>query len=233
MAPWTTLTELFERFTHPGAHAGNLREEELRLAAAALLVHATAIDGEVAPEERRKLRALLQTHFGLGDDETRRLIREAEVREHDAVDLYRFTSVLCAQLDQEGRKQIIEMLWEIAMADRVVHEFEFEPRLAGGRAAWGLRPRSRAVAEDGRKSAWPGGRELGDDEPQATHLASFALTTSPTLRPSNSNGSPSQRMRGNVTKKERRPKPTPSEVGELVRLLWLPVRIGRLRLSVC
>ena len=160
MAPWTTLTELFERFTHPGAHAGNLREEELRLAAAALLVHATAIDGEVAPEERRKLRALLQTHFGLGDDETRRLIREAEVREHDAVDLYRFTSVLCAQLDQEGRKQIIEMLWEIAMADRVVHEFEVEPRLAGGRAAWGLRPRSRAVAEDGRKSAWPGGREL-------------------------------------------------------------------------
>ena len=118
MPPWTTLTELFERFTHPGAHAGNLREEELRLAAAALLVHATAIDGEVAPEERRKLRALLQTHFGLGDDETRRLIREAEVREHDAVDLYRFTGVLCAQLDQEGRKQIIEMLWEIAMADR-------------------------------------------------------------------------------------------------------------------
>jgi uncharacterized tellurite resistance protein B-like protein len=77
MASWTTLTELFERLTHPGAHAGNLREEELRLAAAALLVHALAIDGEVANEERRKLNALLQTHFGLGDDETRRLIREA------------------------------------------------------------------------------------------------------------------------------------------------------------
>ncbi len=117
MASWTTLTELFERLTDPGAHAGNLREEELRLAAAALLVHATAIDGEVATEERRKLKALLQTHFGLGDDEARRLIREAKVRDHDAVDLYRFTSVLCAQLDQDGRKQIIEMLWEIAMAD--------------------------------------------------------------------------------------------------------------------
>ena len=132
MASWTTLTELFERLTHPGAHAGNLREEELRLAAAALLVHALAIDGEVANEERRKLKALLQTHFGLGDDEARRLIREAIVRDHGAVDLYRFTSVLCAQLDQDGRKQIIEMLWEIAMADLVVHEFEFEPRLAGG-----------------------------------------------------------------------------------------------------
>jgi uncharacterized tellurite resistance protein B-like protein len=125
MASWTTLTELFERLTHPGAHAGNLREEELRLAAAALLVHATAIDGEVATEERRKLKALLQTHFGLGDDQARQLIREAIVREHGrAVDLHRFTSVLCAQLDQDGRKQIIEMLWEIAMADCVVHEFE-------------------------------------------------------------------------------------------------------------
>ena len=119
------LTELFERLTHPGAHAGNLREEELRLAAAALLVHAMAIDGVVATEERRKLKALLQTHFGLGDDEARRLIREAIVREPGAaVDLHRFTSVLCAQLDQDGRKQIIEMLWEIAMADCVVHEFE-------------------------------------------------------------------------------------------------------------
>jgi len=124
MGPWTTLTELFERFTHPGAHAGNLREEELRLAAAALLVHATAIDGEVAPEERRKLNALLQRHFGLGDDEARQLIREAIVHDHGAVDLHRFTSVLCAQLDQDGRNQIIEMLWEIAMADCMVHEFE-------------------------------------------------------------------------------------------------------------
>jgi uncharacterized tellurite resistance protein B-like protein len=121
---WTTLTELFERLTHPGAHAGNLREEELRLAAAALLVRALKIDGEITNEERRKLNALLQTHFGVDDDEARRLIREAIGRDHGAVDLDRFTSVLCAQLDQDRRKQIIEMLWEIAMADLVVHEFE-------------------------------------------------------------------------------------------------------------
>src|SRR5262245_66047833 len=95
MAPWTRLTNLFERFTHPGAHAGNLREEELRLAAATLLVHALAIDREVAPEERRKLKALLQTHFGLGDDEARRLIREAIVRDHAAVDLYQIGRASC------------------------------------------------------------------------------------------------------------------------------------------
>jgi uncharacterized tellurite resistance protein B-like protein len=51
-------------------------------------------------------------------------MREAEVREQEAVDLYRFTSVLCAGLDQDGRQRIIEMLWEVAMADGVLHEFE-------------------------------------------------------------------------------------------------------------
>ena len=41
-------------------------------------------------------------------------MREAEARKQEAVDLYRFTSVLCAGLDQEGRQRIIEMLWEMA-----------------------------------------------------------------------------------------------------------------------
>jgi uncharacterized tellurite resistance protein B-like protein len=49
---------------------------------------------------------------------------EAVVREHESVDLYRFTSVLCRELDQDGRKRIVEMLWEVVMADGVVHEFE-------------------------------------------------------------------------------------------------------------
>ena len=102
MAPWTTLTEFFERLTNHEARAGNLGEDEMRLAAAALLVHAVVIDGEVAAEERRKLKILLQERFALGDEETRRLMREAEAHEQEAVDLYRFNSVLCAGLDQEG-----------------------------------------------------------------------------------------------------------------------------------
>ena len=124
MTFFSKLSELFERAGDSQSRLRGLREEELRVAAAALLVNASAIDGEVAPEERRKLKALLQERFELGDDACRRLIREAEAREREAVDLYGFTSVLCAQLDQDGRKRIIEMLWEMAMADGVLHEFE-------------------------------------------------------------------------------------------------------------
>jgi len=124
MGVWTKFSELVERVSGDQSRARNLREEELRLAAAALLVRAGTIDGSFDPEERRKLKALLQSRFDLGDAEVRRLIKEAEEQEHEAVDLYRFTSILCAELDQEGRKRMIEMLWEVVLADGVVHEFE-------------------------------------------------------------------------------------------------------------
>ena len=48
----------------------------------------------------------------------------AEKSEHEAVDLYYFTSVLKRTLDDAGRHKVIEMLWKMAMADGVVHEFE-------------------------------------------------------------------------------------------------------------
>ena len=118
------LSELFERVGDSESRLRGLREEESRVAAAALLVNASVIDGEVAPEERRKLKALLRERFDLSDDECRRLIRDAEAREREAVDVNGFTSVLSAWLDQDGRKRTIEMLWEMAMADGVVHEFE-------------------------------------------------------------------------------------------------------------
>lgn len=124
MPLWRKFSTVFERVAGNQLRAGDLRGEELRLAAAALLVHAGVIDGNFDNDERRKLHVLLQERFDLGDDEARRLIRHAEDREREAVDLYRFTSILCAELDQDGRKRIIEMLWEIVMADGVVHEFE-------------------------------------------------------------------------------------------------------------
>jgi uncharacterized tellurite resistance protein B-like protein len=82
------------------------------------------IDGHVDPEETRKLKALLQSRFNIDGAELRRILQEAEAWERDSVDLYSFTSVLCRELDQDGRQRIVEMLWEIVLADGVLHEFE-------------------------------------------------------------------------------------------------------------
>ena len=120
----STLKELSDRLLGEDQHAKTLRDEELQLAATALLVHASVIDGRADPEERRKIKSLLQARFNLGEDEFNRILEEAQAWERDSVDLYSFTSVLCRELDQEGRQRIVEMLWEIVLADGVVHEYE-------------------------------------------------------------------------------------------------------------
>lgn len=124
MSLWNKLKDLVDGVDADASRAGNLQEEELRLSAGALLVTAGTIDGNFDASEKRKVKTLLQTRFDLEPKEVRQIFEDSEIRERDAVDLYRFTSVLCRQLDQDGRKRIVEMLWEVVMADGVVDEFE-------------------------------------------------------------------------------------------------------------
>ena len=52
------------------------------------------------------------------------MLTEATAAEHEAVDLYHFTSLLNRALNEDGRRRIVEMMWEIVYADRRVTEFE-------------------------------------------------------------------------------------------------------------
>ncbi len=110
--------------TGGGKHPSQFGETDYRLAGAALLVHAAAIDGNVSDAERDKLHAVIKQRFNLSDAEADALVAEATVAEHEAIDLYHFTSVLNRTLDDGGRRRIVEMMWEIVYADRQVTEFE-------------------------------------------------------------------------------------------------------------
>lgn len=98
--------------------------EEPRLAVAALLAHVVAIDGAVGQAENETYRRVLAQHFGLGPDATAALAVAAQEADQEAVDLYRFTSVLKRRLEPEARLAVVEMLWEVVLADGTLHEFE-------------------------------------------------------------------------------------------------------------
>jgi uncharacterized tellurite resistance protein B-like protein len=84
-----------------------------------------AIDGVVTDAERQKLKSLVKSAFDLDEQETAELIAEAERRDNEAIDLYNFTSLIKRALDEEGRLRLIEMLWDIAFADGIIDEFEY------------------------------------------------------------------------------------------------------------
>ena len=99
-------------------------DHSYQLAAAALLIHVVSLDGEPSAIEKRKLHGLIETRFGLDPGSADRLISQAMLVEGEAVDLYRFTSVIMREVDDAGRLRIVEMMWELVYADGKVTEFE-------------------------------------------------------------------------------------------------------------
>lgn len=108
----------------PKGEGSETEERSLELAMAALLVRASVIDQDAAPEEARRIEALLAERFELSRDAVEALMLDARREEADAVDLYRFTRVITENFDQEGRKSLVEMLWEVVLADGRVDPFE-------------------------------------------------------------------------------------------------------------
>jgi len=99
-------------------------EADYRLAAAALLIHIANADGHVDDAERLRLQAIVEDRFGRDAATARRLIAAAEESEREAVDLYHFTATLKRALDENGRRQVVELMWDMAYADGEVHELE-------------------------------------------------------------------------------------------------------------
>ena len=104
--------------------AGGFGDSNLRLATAALLIHAAAIDDNVSDTERHQLRILLKQRFDLDDVAANQLIEQATAADEKAVDLYHFTHLLNGSLDENERLRVVEMMWTIAYADGAVSEFE-------------------------------------------------------------------------------------------------------------
>lgn len=104
--------------------ASRFSENDYRLAAAALLIHVMSIDGQETGAELEKLHELLKRQFDLDDDAAEELVAVATAADREAVDLYGFTSLINRSLDEDGRRRIVKMMWEMVYADGRMNEFE-------------------------------------------------------------------------------------------------------------
>ncbi len=107
-----------------GADPARYDERDYRLAAAALLVHTAAIDGNISNAERARLHDVTKQRFQLDDAAADELVVRATVADENAVDLFRFTSRLNRALDEKARARMVEMMWQVVYADGAATEFE-------------------------------------------------------------------------------------------------------------
>jgi uncharacterized tellurite resistance protein B-like protein len=101
-----------------------VENEDGRLATAALLIRVATVDSEMSQARRGRLHAVLKSSFGLDDLTTFQLIDDAAAAERSAIDLYHFTRQLNDFLDDDGRRRIVKMMWEIIYVDGGANEFE-------------------------------------------------------------------------------------------------------------
>ena len=105
-------------------HRPETREHGLRLATAALLMEMSGADFTRRPEELALVEALVRREFDLGAGETRELAQLAEAEAREAVSLYQFTGLINTHFSPEEKLRVVEMLWQVAYADRRLDKHE-------------------------------------------------------------------------------------------------------------
>lgn len=107
--------------------AGNpppVRESDLRLAAALLLVEVAKADYSIEAAEEDRLFELLQQQFKLAEDELTELRRLAEDEAEISISLHRHLDLLNSAYSPEQKISLLKMMWQMAYADGDLHRYE-------------------------------------------------------------------------------------------------------------
>jgi len=97
---------------------------DARVAAAALLVEAAQADGGQGAVEHAQILELLASRLELGPWAARELLERASLAAAQGSDWHGFTRVINDAYDQDGRVALVQMLWEVVLADGAVHDYE-------------------------------------------------------------------------------------------------------------
>jgi uncharacterized tellurite resistance protein B-like protein len=107
-----------------GGEAKPFDDADYRLSAAALLVHVAASDDSFDEVERGVLHDALTQRFEIEPEDANAFIDSAVAADREAIDLYRFTSMINRALDDEGKRKLVEVLFLMGYADGKLTEFE-------------------------------------------------------------------------------------------------------------
>ena len=99
-------------------------EEELRHAAAVILVEAALVDGFAADEEISEVQALIADRFDLSGERAAELVEQARAIAENASDYERFTRVIKNQFDADERIGMMQMLWQVLLIDGTLDAYE-------------------------------------------------------------------------------------------------------------
>jgi len=118
------LQTFFDRLEAPEATSEADRAEDLKLAAAALLVEQARMDATIEAVEHARIVELVRWRFKLSEEEAADLVEAAESLTDGPAQWYGLTAKIKSAFNADERIQMIEMLWDVAYADGKLDDME-------------------------------------------------------------------------------------------------------------
>ncbi|MFZ3033689.1 MAG: TerB family tellurite resistance protein [Parvibaculum sp.] len=118
------MLKTFLNFIKIGHGGEELGADRKHAAAAALLVEAARLDRKFDASEHEALKKIISDKFGLAPEAAQALISVAEGENKIVYDDRMFLDGIKQGFTEKEKLDLIEMLWEIALADRNLHALE-------------------------------------------------------------------------------------------------------------
>lgn len=120
------LGSLKDFFRQLSAGDGQVDEHShtLEMCAAVLMLEIALADSGVDAREQQTIIAAIREHFHLDLAEAEALVALARQQVSDASSLHDFTRAINAELSREEKTTVIELLWQVAVADNLIDKYE-------------------------------------------------------------------------------------------------------------
>lgn len=118
------LKKLKTFFATAETGASTDQHDPLVLASCVLMIEAADATDGIADVEWQTITKLLQERFSLSAAQTQAVMDDAKNLQQDSVQLLRFTQTIKDEIAHEDRGKILELLWEIVLADDQISPLE-------------------------------------------------------------------------------------------------------------
>ena len=127
------LKKFFEaHLTAQANESSEQLEHRLQLACAVLLIEVARMDNSLSFLEEEQLHLAIQAKFELSESEIKELLELADEERDEATDYHQFTQLLNGQFDLGQKIRLVELMWQVALADGHIdqHEDHFIRKIA-------------------------------------------------------------------------------------------------------
>jgi uncharacterized tellurite resistance protein B-like protein len=118
------MIDRLKAWLREGQEGASGESDEVHLAVAALLMELAEVDGHLGESERKTVRRLLASRFGLDRAAAARLTAAGEQKAEQSTQLFGIARLINERFSPAKRIELIEMLWEVAYADGALDPLE-------------------------------------------------------------------------------------------------------------